>query len=231
MNGITLCTGQFYPHSFTLDNLVDFELFVDQHNGGCVFYSDVAEEGLREETIAIRHDVDHSIVHAAKFAKWEAEHGINSTYFVLPTAPYWKQEETIEIALYMQALGHEIGVHNDAHCAAGRGERVKGGMQDGPLDEIAMELLYAWTVELRIAGLDITGCADHGGGEPSNVALWREPLNHTPAEVGLDYEAYELHHRGANYISDNRGGWRAPLEKVEGKQSHVLIHPCHWRLP
>lgn len=232
MNGITLCTGQFYPHSFTLDDLVTFELFVDQHDGGCVFYSDVAKEGLREDTVAIRHDIDHSIVHAVSFAEWEAERGINSSYYVLPTAPYFQREATIEAALHIQELGHEIGVHNDAHCEAGRRFKAKGGrFTIFEQASEAMKILRDWVDTFRAAGLNVSGCADHGGGEPANVELWQFPFEYEPKHADLQYECYELHRRGANYISDNRGGWRAPLEKVEGKQSHVLIHPCHWRLP
>jgi hypothetical protein len=226
-SGITLVTGQFYPHSFTLDDLATFERFVEEHSR-CMWYSDVAHESVTDtDAIAVRHDVDHSATHARKFARWEAERGINASYYFLPTAPYFGQGWTNDIMLEIQSLGHEIGIHNNAltHVAKTGGPDATSTQ----IDDAAIQLLIEWREMFEEIGIHVTGCADHGGGEPRNVDLWGV-YGRTPMEAGLAYECYALHERGANYISDNRGTWRSPLVKVEGKQTHVLIHPEHWRL-
>jgi len=224
--GIGLVTGAFYPHSFTLDDLDRFEEFVGEHSR-CMWYSDVAHESVVDtEAIAIRHDVDHSIRHALRFAAWEADHGINASYYILPTAPYWAEEPTRSFALEIQAMGHEVGIHNNALTYAAR----TIARPEMSLDQYAIVTLRLWKATLESWGIDVSGCADHGGGEPRNVDLWGV-YHRTPAEADLAYECYALHGRGANYISDNRGTWRAPLVKREGRQTHVLIHPEHWRLP
>lgn len=225
--GTTLCTGTFYPHSKGPADLDELAAFIGDSR--TIHMREVSAGDVDPEAVVIRHDIDHSAVHALRFARWEAEQGIHATYFVLPTAPYFKREPTKGIALEIQALGHEVGVHNDAHTQSGRlGFKTPPGMTT---DGMAITLLAQWAREMREWGIDVHGCADHGGGEPLNVDLWREPLNHDPLEAGLEYEAYLLHQKGANYISDNRGVWRAPLERVEGRQTHILCHPIHWELP
>jgi hypothetical protein len=240
--GIGLVTGRFYPHSFGLADLDEFEDFVGQHER-CVWMADVAHGDQEPNTIAIRHDVDHSIVHAHRFASWEADHGINATYYVLPTAPYYAQEPTFELMREMQEMGHEIGVHNDAMTMAVR--RAASGAPEGfDLKGYAIQVLADWAAVFRENGIRVDGCADHGGGStPSNVDLWRGEGARVPADADLSYEAYHLHRaeRGnpMNYISDNRGGMRRPYHPDEpeqgfvktDRQTHVLIHPCHWRLP
>jgi hypothetical protein len=80
---------------------------------------------------------------------------------------------------------------------------------------------------MRSWGLAIRGCADHGGVGWTNTDIWRIH-DRSPAEAGLDYEAYLLHRQNANYISDNRGAWQAPRTRLPGRQTHLLVHPIHW---
>jgi hypothetical protein len=48
-------------------------------------------------------------------AQWEAERGYRSTYFILHTAPYWQEKDTLQAALEIIAgCGHEIGFHINA---------------------------------------------------------------------------------------------------------------------
>jgi hypothetical protein len=48
-------------------------------------------------------------------AQWEAERGYRSTYFILHTAPYWQDKDTLQASLEVIAdCGHEIGFHINA---------------------------------------------------------------------------------------------------------------------
>lgn len=219
--GLILEDDVFYPHSFTVADLGKFHEFVRTFDRLLLFHEVAIEGTLDTDALAIRHDVDHSAVHALRFAEWEALRGIRSTYFLLPTAPYYRDAEgrtVATVARAIQNLGHEVGVHNDSFTTA-------GGDPDA-----AIALLTEWTNEMREWGIDVHGCADHGGGEPNNTLLWRLEMR-LPQEAGLEYEAYLLHQQHAHYLSDSGGYWHEPLGRVEGRQTHVLVHPEHWFLP
>jgi len=218
-------TWKMYPPSFKekdKDRLVEF---VNSHTMICtmrVLYE------LREpitdidsDVICIRHDVDHSLEHAMKFARWESENGISATYFVLHTAFYYKNK----IALYgwmeeLQELGHEVGLHLDT---------VNNNLVNGvPNYVAAAEQLDIELSELRHRGFDIVGSAAHGNPK-STYSDEQLIATYGPEFFGLQYEAYELQRRlNVNYISDNHGQWHAPLKKKVGKATVMLLHPCHW---
>lgn len=173
--------------------------------------------------VGVRHDVDHSLEHALTFARWEYDRGYRSSYYVLPSAPYFEEDRRsgrlVRQLLDLQSMGHEVGIHNDAYSMIFR----QSGMMSCAE---ALRLLRGQIDLLREWGITVTGAADHGG-QCDNSSIWAAGA--IPADVGLEYEAYQLH-RGlnANYISDNRGQWRSPLEHVPGKVAIVLCHPCHW---
>jgi hypothetical protein len=220
-DGLQLVSGHWYPHSFSAAALNELETFILGHDR-TVTLAEVAAGDTDPAAIAVRHDVDHDAEHALRFARWEHDRGIRASYYLLPTARYYEPQIRSTagvLAVVLQELGHEVGVHCDAYTS------TKGDV------ERALELLRQWADELRAWGIDVHGCADHGGGAPANVDLWRS-CRRTPAEASFEYEAYLLHgSSGANYVSDNRGTWRAPLEDVDGRQTHLLVHPCHWTLP
>jgi hypothetical protein len=76
---------------------------------------DAAAGFTDDSMIALRHDVDNAISPAVAMAQWEAERGYRSTYFILHTAPYWQDKDTLQAALEVIAdCGHEIGFHINA---------------------------------------------------------------------------------------------------------------------
>lgn len=175
-------------------------------------YEDVACEASVAGSIAMRHDVDHSIDKAVHFAEWENAHSFKSTYFILHSAPYWDHSDHFkrQVAL-IDELGHEVGLHNDALCA------MEGDMI------AAAELLVMRKVELEdIVGHAIGGIADHGGAPHTNGDIWD---NYEPDDLGFDYEAYQLQKSTNTYISDNQGRWRSPLRMA---QTFMLVHPTWW---
>jgi hypothetical protein len=214
-----------------------------------------------EELLVIRHDIDNDIETAVKLARWEAEHGIRATYCVLHTAWYYgrfeagrllyRSEDMVEACQEIQALGHEINLHNNA---------VTVGLRTGadPYDVVAEELDH-----LRGRGLDIKGTSTHGDNlchklGYRNLELFRETAPDGPrtlehegntvtigtrsmTDLGLTYEGYDLPRDV--YISDSGGklkvvadtpgragrsraemGSEVPYRRVVG------THPCWWDL-
>jgi hypothetical protein len=186
--------------------------------------------------IALRHDVDDRLESGLELARREHARGLRATYFVLHTAPYWARDDLLERLLELQALGHEVGWHNDLVTVA----LVHGG---DPAEYLRRELH-----RLRSAGIDVVGVASHGSpwchrlgfhndyafsdlpqpipGFPTRF----EPIG-TLSEFGFEYDAYSLGEDA--YFSDSRfeRGGRAhpasfPLDPVE--RTIFLTHPCHW---
>lgn len=198
---------------FSAADLFRLEGFIYGH-ARTITCAEFSDGDRSTHAITIRHDVDNDPEQSVLFAEWEAARKIRSTYFILPTASYWPRAGR-DTALAIAALGHEVGVHNDALCAA-----------EGDVDR-AISLLAEWATEMRSWGLTIRGCADHGGVGWTNPDMWRVH-DRSPKEAGLEYEAYLLHRMDTNYISDNRGTWRSPLRARSDRPTHMLIHPEHW---
>jgi len=206
-----------YPPSFSDEDKSMLQSFVEEHADVCCMRE--LTPLTPHDTICIRHDVDYSLEHAIKFARWENDRGIHSTYFVLHTAWYYRDR----IKLYgqmslLQNYGHEVGIHLDSVN--------ESAIDNHPHYDAAAILLKAKLAELRSAGFDIVGSAAHGG-IYTDLELFENRF--TLDDFGLQYEAYDLQHKlNVNYISDNRGKWRAPLVKVPGKITVMSIHPEHW---
>lgn len=187
--------------------------------------------------LALRHDVDSRLESALVLAKLEADRGLQATYFILHSAPYWEDPELLPRLRQLQELGHEVGFHNDLVTL----ERVHGvDIADYARRELG---------RLRGAGIEIVGAAAHGSpwchrlGFHNNYAFagWDEPVSGfpstdvrqklDPAQLGLEYEAYHVPHDV--YFSDASfdGGRRrhpAELELEPGRRTIVLVHPDHW---
>lgn len=201
--------------SFSFTDIVRLQRFVLDHDR-TITLSEFHDGDRDVNAFSGRHDVDHDVALHYRFALWEADQGIRTTYFLLPTADgYSWPDEARDYGLRMQALGHEIGLHNDAMVVC-----------EGDVDA-ALDQLRAWADEMRSWGLVVRGCADHGGAGYDNTAIWRVH-NRLPSEAGLEWEAYLLHQLHTNYISDNQGEWRAPLERVPDRPTHMLVHWEHW---
>lgn len=204
--------------------------------------------GVRfRDIIGLRHDVDNVIEPAVEFARWEAERGYRSTYFVLHTAPYWQDKTLLRKSL--EAIvedGHEVGIHNNAVAAS-----LLTGRDP-------IEILQEAIDELREYGFDIAGTVAHGDSlcydsrgvvRFVNDELFQEcprpaigdpgrPVGPFPlaraalADFDLEYDANWVG-RDA-YLSDSGGQWSTPgfdatcdRFPFDG-QLHVLVHPDWW---
>lgn len=206
-----------YPPSFANKDKAILEIFVQQHSMSASM-RDLSKLGTTD-AISIRHDVDHSIDHAVKFARWERERGIRSTYFVLHSAYYYIDKANLyEQMRKIIAYSHEIGLHLDT---------VNQNTVDGVPDyDAAATLLENELAVLRNEGFDIVGSAAHGG---IRTDLELFDGRYQLGRFGLEYEAYDLQRKlRANYISDNHGKWQSPLVKKPDQITIMSIHPEHW---
>jgi hypothetical protein len=219
----------------------------------------------QDDLLLIRHDIDQDVENAVAMARWESEHGIRSTYCVLHSAWYYgrfdesgnlvaRSEQMVERCLEIQAMGHEINLHNNLVVTA-----LKTGRD--PYELLAEELDY-----LRSRGLRVTGTSTHGDplcGQAGfyNMELFSETaypsrggrrfVEHegrrveigarSMAEFDLEYEGYDLPRD--IYVSDSGGklklvtgtpgragltreelGASVPYARIVG----MLTHPVWW---
>jgi hypothetical protein len=191
--------------------------------------------------VAVRHDIDNNpnaLETAVELARWEAAHGWRSTYFLLHTAPYWKDGRWRHAAETMALLGHEIGLHVDA---------VAYALEHGGDPH---EIVHSALAEMRDAGHVVTGVVGHGNhlcyegefandeqfvecvrpglGDPDRVLRLKDgrtlKLDPRPlGEYGLEYESIGLRQYegddgvmrtrpGQVYNTDSGCKWYYPFE-------------------
>jgi hypothetical protein len=168
--------------------------------------------------LAIRHDIDYDMEKAVKMARLEYDNGISSTYFVLPSAPYFRCSEVFARILdRIGSMGHEIGLHNDFLTTYLTQSEPKA---KGIIEVIAEPLQF-----LRNHGFRCYGTAAHGTLHARengyvNYHVWTEcpeknfeaPTKVTFPRITMKafdfkYEAYYLP-RDA-YLTDSGHHWQA----------------------
>lgn len=203
----------------------------------------VALGATHPTVIGLRHDIDNEIESSVQMAQWEADRGYRATYYVLHTAPYWAEKESLAAALEsIHECGHEIGFHLDAIS-----EAIHTGRD--PVD-ITLEALY----ELRELGYPVRGVVAHGApechehgfvndeiftesrrpeyGEPDRVIAGTVTLQpRSRKRFRFTYDPNWLPR--SVYLSDSGGRWSQPFKDVADAfpakgQLHMLIHCCWW---
>jgi hypothetical protein len=190
--------------------------------------------------IAPRHDMDHDVENSVRFAKWEAERGFRSTYYVLHGDWYWGGPSAQRPSRFVlkaldriASLGHEIGLHNNAITIAlltgqdpfavlerdlkalrRHGFEVRGSVQHG--DALCHRVGYV-NNELFLDCPLPAGTARNRtityDDEASGIHR-RLPLRARPmAEFGLTHEANYIGQ--TLYLSDSGGRWSLPPADVE----------------
>lgn len=226
-----------YPHTFTARDLGRLDAFLGSASG-VVPVRDAAAGTAPAGSVVMRHDVDHNLDHAIRFAEWEAARGYRASYYVLHSAWYWEDRAALLKGCHrLASLGHEVGLHQDAVAEAyRRGDTAPVDGSALPVGDCASaaEIVAQSLALLRDGGIEVVGTATHGTGlwreaGVTNVFLWA--TGYTAADFGLEYaDAYHLHRLG-HYISDNHGAWSLPLRSEPGRLTHILAHPCHWDMP
>lgn len=245
---------------FRADDLAEFDARFLAKASAVVALQEVHAGNRDPSVIGLRHDCDagHSLATAVKMARWEADRGYRSTYYVLHTSPYWGAPGFRESLDRIACFGHEIGIHTDALAEALR----TGGDPDRILED-ALD-------ELRGYGFPVRGVAGHGNplcnrdraegeitfandeqflecarpqeGEPDREITRgnvRRKLRPRPlADFGLDYEALVLGLPHPFRFSDSGGQWLAPgFEKTADAfeslskitMHHALANPEKFR--
>jgi hypothetical protein len=196
--------------------------------------------------IAMRHDVDNVIEPAVAFAAWEAERGYRSTYYVLHTAPYWRDKRLLRESLEMIVeQGHDLGIHNNSlsvAVATGMDPRQVLASAVGELRDYGFDinstvahgdaLCYGADGKVRFVNDEMfDGCARSALGEPDRT-VGGVTLNPVPLSMfGLEFDANWLPRD--RYLSDSGGRWSAPFEETAASfpyegQLHMLIHADWW---
>lgn len=235
------------PHSpFQPDDLTDLDDLLLDKAIAVSSMRQVYEGQTWRRVIGMRHDVDNVIEPAVDFARWESERGYRSTYYILHTAPYWKNKPLLRESLEQIAgYGHEIGIHNNALSVA-----VDTGADP-------RQVLASAICELRDYGFDIRSTVAHGDalcydrsgkvrfvndemfdccsrpglGDPDRTVAG-VTLNPVPLSIfDLDFDANWLPRN--RYLSDSGGRWSSPFEETAGEfpfdgQLHMLVHPDWW---
>lgn len=143
--------------AFGASDLATLEAMLHEAEAVLTLRQAAAAPALPSRTVALRHDMDHDLENSLRFARWEADHGWRATYMVLPSDWYWRppgahqpSQLAIRTLQQIQALGHEIGLHNNVLATA-----LRTGSD--PVAVLAEEL-----EALRSRGFDVVGVARHG---------------------------------------------------------------------
>jgi len=217
-------------------NEIDYTRFIKSFNGNITPFPKVGVRPLGR-VIYLRHDIDAKLDHSVMMAQIEADMGIKSTYFVLNTAEYFKQDISKELDI-IKACGHEIGWHNSA---------METWYLDGMVKPIRFYVESPLSVLRNRYGCNVRGTAAHYVARPNdqtfrNYNIWKlnwQSKSQIPVETftleefGLEYEAYVLHRD--IYLCDSGKQWSInPIETAKtfnGKQDciiQILIHPQWW---
>lgn len=179
-------------------------------------FVDVKDGLPAQPFVILRHDVDYSPRAALELAKLEAAEGWRSTYFLLPSGPYYNllEPETASLPRQLVDLGHEVGLHYDVRLL-----RVLPAHDGDRLLEAQVDLLISL-------------------GVPHVVSIAR----HQPALTGEDpfglrtdyLNAYHPRFiRDMTYVSDSCRAWRDAAWQLlaEGPlpdRLQLLLHPVNW---
>ncbi len=172
----------------------------------------------KARTIVWRHDVEFSVQRAFKMAKVEAETGIKTHYFFQLHCEFYNifEKNIYVLAKEIQALGHYVGLHFDAHFW---GVKDKGHLQEClSIDKHILELL----LDTKISSFSFHNTTPELLAH--NDLYYADMLNVYGREIREKYR----------YCSDSTGFWR--FERLEDvlqddsiKYLQVLTHDGMWQ--
>lgn len=173
-------------------------------------FADAPEDG----EVVLRHDVDLSLEAALEMARLEADHDVQSTYFVLLTSPLYNpmEREARERLRRIESLGHDVALHFSTHAYPELDRRPP-----------------AEAVESRVEDeLDVlSGLV---GRAPRTVSF------HIPPEwlLGQSFQGFQStyapeYFEDVTYVADSTQRWRGDEPTVgRGGPMQVLTHPGLW---
>lgn len=179
-----------------------------------IFYDEIRKE---KNEILWRHDVDFSLEEALNLATIENEEGVKSTYFFLLHNEFYNilERKASDILLQIKSLGHQIGLHFDAHYY---------GIDN--VSDLNKHLSFEKEILNKMFNLDIKVFSFH---------------NTTPflmsctdwAYSGLINTYAEYFQTEVEYCSDSNGYWKYNrlldvLEASDERKLQILTHPEWW---
>lgn len=171
-----------------------------------------------KKLIILRHDIDFSLENALKFAKIEAELGIQATYFIRLHSKYYNPLEykNYNIIQNIRSLGHEIALHQEPDFS---------NINHSSPNEYTKDEIQAFNLLFQT---NIKGVSTH---EPARRGIQITPEN--VEEFNLEYESYfPIFTEHMKYISDSGARWREGCMSIWiGKNEpklYILTHPFWW---
>lgn len=180
---------------------------------------------LHNRPIYLRFDVDNDFRKSFEASCICNEYGIKATFFILNTAPYWRDASLFRFLNEMQDKGHEIAWHNNA-LAQWHSTVPKDTVKPAELNESWMYgIIHRTLDDLNHNGLRITGSSSHGDQlcrklgfinyeifeecpRTSEADGFPKPSFDFPrvkmSDFGLEYEAYHVPYD--LYLSESGGG-------------------------
>jgi hypothetical protein len=164
------------------------------------------------DAVVLRHDIDFSISKAVEMAELDREAGVNSTFFVLLTSPFYNalSQDNLELLRRIKGLGHEIGLHYD--CSP------FDGLSPHEMEARIGVLIHSLSTLLEV---EITSISQH---KPATSKIH-------PVFEGYRDAYSPQYFRDIGYLSDSRMRFGAPdvLEFFErNRRSQLVIHPIWW---
>jgi hypothetical protein len=162
--------------------------------------------------VILRHDIDFSVAKAAEMAMLDHQAGVQSTFFVLLTTPYYNplDEENLQTLRRIIELGHEIGLHYD--CS---------GFDALTFDEQYRRIQsLAACLETHL-GIQVKAIAQH---KPAAATM------HPEFPGYMDSYCHTLF-RDIGYISDSRMVFRVNDVHAffrENLRCQAVLHPIWW---
>jgi hypothetical protein len=162
--------------------------------------------------VILRHDVDFSLEAALRFAELEGKEGIQSTYFILLSTPFYNPfyRKSRNIINSIRDMGHDIGLHFDeANYLISNKEELINHVER----EIAM-LSKGLNLEIKAVSMH----------RPSKWVLeenvqFKSVINSYSSVFFDDFK----------YLSDSRMHWREDVCQVIQSsiydRLHILTHP------
>ena len=166
--------------------------------------SDYNSWNKHDRSVILRHDVDYDLNKAVRFAEFENNIGVTSTYFVLLTSPLYNalSKEGRDAIIRINSLGHCIGLHYDETCYDSN-------------DQIESNIIEEKDILGSIIGKPVDVFSMH---RPS-----REILDRNIEITGMINCYSSGFFKDIKYISDSRRHWREPVESIIEEEKYDRI--------
>lgn len=167
-----------------------------------------------EKCVIMRHDIDYSLQKSVELAEFEKQLGIQSTYFILLSSPFYNimSKDAVKKIKKIQNAGHEIGLHFDELNYDEYEYDKIGGVEKAIYREI--DLMRS------ILDCDIKSVSMH---RPSQKTL---QANY---DLGIIVNSYSSDFfERFKYVSDSRRRWRENVDEIIScelyNKLHILTH-------